>query len=520
MNYDSVYDPYGLGLYETDVAFLGLGKAAKKIARRAKKIGKGIGKAAKKVAKVAAPVLDQAAPFAQQALKATGPWGNVASGAIGATRAIAKGKKLENVLWAAAEGAAPQGMDRAISAARQVRHGNFGGAAMTALSSTPAAKFGRGLTAADPLSKAFPVVSRGLKLGNLNVALARQALARNPQLTALAPAALGRSLGISSRIAGDALRNTRHVLPFRSLSRSATGIVRRYQPLAAMRALRSDTAGLEEGGTIYVVEQGDSPWKITKALIGDGNRYRELLKSNPQYPKTTDGSNFKSFWAGMRLNVPSAWLSIINKPSVAPTSQTEAPQAVVQAKAILATWGQTDGRNQAGLTDYGLNALDLSTDWAARDRMMLTSFSNWSNARNATQLATDGTLTAAHVAALRAWVESHAAVPVMVPPVQSSPPESTPTPEQEQAPTPVATPAPLPVPVPVQLPIPVSVVLPESPAANLPVPQAPTLPPIVTMPTTQPAQPAPSQATPTTAKKPDDGLAMLALLGAGAALFL
>lgn len=89
----------------------------------------GIGKAAKSVAKVAtktvAPVVaNTLVPLARTALKNSGPWGMVANGAISAMSAGFSGKNIGEIAFAAAQGAAPSGIDTALTAARGLARGD------------------------------------------------------------------------------------------------------------------------------------------------------------------------------------------------------------------------------------------------------------------------------------------------------------------------------------------------------------------------------------------------------------
>lgn len=73
----------------------------------------------------------------------------------------------------------------------------------------------------------------------------------------------------------------------------------------------------------YVVKLGDSPWKIAVAFTGDGNRWRELAKANPQ-AATKDGMKL---WTGRVLKLPTSWASgpIPSSPAIIPTTPVPQP---------------------------------------------------------------------------------------------------------------------------------------------------------------------------------------------------
>jgi nucleoid-associated protein YgaU len=50
---------------------------------------------------------------------------------------------------------------------------------------------------------------------------------------------------------------------------------------------------------LYTVEEGDSLWKIAASQLGDGNRYKEIIKLNPNI--SPDGRNLA---VGTKLKIP------------------------------------------------------------------------------------------------------------------------------------------------------------------------------------------------------------------------
>ncbi len=87
-------------------------------------------------------------------------------------------------------------------------------------------------------------------------------------------------------------------------------------------AAKLDTRGISPDAKTYIVERGDSAWRIAQNLTGDGNRhYQELLHANSPpktltrngmtlAPGTTNlaGANFKYLKTGETLKVPLAWI--------------------------------------------------------------------------------------------------------------------------------------------------------------------------------------------------------------------
>lgn len=450
--------------------------------------------------------LRQLAANAQQALKNAGPAGMVASGALGAMQAGLSGKNLESIAWAAAEGAAPAGIDTAIRAAEALRHGqSVLTVALNAAqqSFTPGSTEAFGFqTAIDTLKKnaskialgvarsalpsegarrafdaAVGVVSKAatMNASSLNNLIPRpgipnitikslkaplsavpsatkgvvDAIRRNPSLMTGSHQLLAQAMRTNGATVLDAVRQVQNsgkpLLPWRSLAPNTVAFVRRYMPNAPLTALRhahTNVGGLDSAGTGYVVEKGDGPWAIAQKLTGNGNRWKELLDYNKDKKPTVD----KNIWVGEVLNLPPSWqkpVAIVKPPtttlpaapSIVPTiapvtdvvsAATQAANniipGVLQAKALLATWGKTDGINQAGLTDYGLNPADLSTTMGPRDTLMLQSFQVWDNKTLNDGLNVTGNLDAKSLAALQSWAAARATA--AVPPSASA----TPTP--------------------------------------------------------------------------------------------
>ena len=55
----------------------------------------------------------------------------------------------------------------------------------------------------------------------------------------------------------------------------------------------------DSNAKLYTVKEGDSLWKIAARQLGDGNRYKEIIKLNPDV--SPDGMNLD---IGMKLKIP------------------------------------------------------------------------------------------------------------------------------------------------------------------------------------------------------------------------
>lgn len=268
------------------------------------------------------------------------------------------------------------------------------------------------------------------------------AVRKNPALIASSRQLLAQGMRTNSATVNDAMNiiaKQRNLLPWRSMSPHTVNFIRKYAPNAPLTALRhahTNVGGLDASGTVYIVEKGDGPWAIAQKLTGNGNRWKELLDYNKDKKPTID----KNVWVGEPINLPPSWqkpviasnpktpaLPSVPAPSITPvpdvvstattTAATVVP-AILQAKAILAAWGKTDGINQAGLSDYGLNPADMSTTMGPRDTLMLQSFQVWDNKTLNEGLPTDGNLDAKSLTALQNWAAARAT---------SASPSATPT---------------------------------------------------------------------------------------------
>jgi hypothetical protein len=272
------------------------------------------------------------------------------------------------------------------------------------------------------------------------------AIRKNPSLLSSSRQLLAQGMRTNGATVNDAMATIarqqmgRGLLPWRSMSPQTVSFIRKYAPNAPLTALRhahTNVGGLDSTGTTYIVEKGDGPWKIAQKLTGNGNRWPELKDYNKDKKPTID----KNVWVGEIINLPPSWqkpvaaskpntpaLPSVPTPTIAPapdpvTQVTNAATSVVpsilQAKAILAAWGKTDGINQSGLPDYGLNPADMSTSMGPRDTMMLQSFQVWDNKTLNEGLPVDGNLDSKSLSSLQNWASSraNAAVPSSTPTV-------------------------------------------------------------------------------------------------------
>jgi len=409
--------------------FHAVSSAAKSVANTTKRIGHDVTHPKDAVKDIGKGV-GKALPVIQTVLKNVGPIGMVASGALGAMKAGLSGKKLSEIAWAAAEGATPSGIDKAVGAAHAIANGSnilktaIGAAASGFAPATPEAlgfdtairvlqKEGskvamgvaRSALPSEGARRAFDAAvgtvatvvkqnpqallkragsmpdiivqrARGtLSVHQPNLEHAIRTLRRNPSLAAQHPLVLASRLGTTQQTVMQAVKHVsgERLLPWRSLTPRAARFIKRWHPNAPTSALThgtSNTAGLDEAGTHYIVTKGDSPWAIAQKLSGNGNNWKLLIPLNKDKKPGVD----KTVWVGEVLNIPAAWqkpqttqapspVAVSSQPAPAlsrPTVKTpkvfstrSVAPSILQAKSILVAWSKTDGVNQAGFPDYG-----------------------------------------------------------------------------------------------------------------------------------------------------------------------
>jgi nucleoid-associated protein YgaU len=71
------------------------------------------------------------------------------------------------------------------------------------------------------------------------------------------------------------------------------------KPAAPVKTEKQAPAPAAKTGSVYVVKEGDSLWKIAATQLGDGNRYREIVKMNSNILSSED-----DIAVGMQLKMP------------------------------------------------------------------------------------------------------------------------------------------------------------------------------------------------------------------------
>jgi hypothetical protein len=335
----------------------------------------------------------QLAPVVQSTLKNLGPIGMAASAAVGALSTAVQGGSLEDIGWAAAEGAAPTGIDNAIKAAHELRRGGnvanalmdmgknlipgteaaagFGNAAKqlaATAGASPAeaiAKLGaarrampsaqaragfdlavgtvsrsarnvtQGKVAAGPRIQPVNVAQRAPMVLRTSEALARGMLEANPQISQEALGRVAAILKVNPTTARRALAGVRARYRWRPLSNLATKFVSKHAPMAARVALK-DTRGLSDGNTVFVVESGQGPIAIGNALFGKpfgDQNWKELIKANPQKSVDPKTGNFKFLAVGERLKLPATWVAKLGASAAAPAIPASLPSSAPAAAA-------------------------------------------------------------------------------------------------------------------------------------------------------------------------------------------
>lgn len=132
-----------------------------------------------------------------------------------------------------------------------------------------------------------------------------------------------------------------------------------------------------------------------------------------------DGIIGPQTWTALLANTNAP---VTSTPSIVPSNAPNITASIVQGKSILVAWSKTDGANQGGPSDYGVQPADLSTTFGPRDSMVDMAFQNWSNKNQGTNLPVSGQLDAATLTALQNWAETKAAQVSAIPGLPSATP--------------------------------------------------------------------------------------------------
>ena len=257
--------------------------------------------------------------------------GTVVGGALGAVAAVGRGDSIADIALGAARGALPGGavaqvaFDVAVGAAKGQ---NVTGIALGALrNQIPGGDLGKAAFDAG-LAVAYHATPKEAAAGAAALPKAVRAAFAKPVMAAhkvrRAPPVLVEK----------AIRKERAHTRARPLSRRGKAWVAHALKTKAGARLR-DTGALSADGRSYIVEKGDSAWRIAQNLTGDGNKHvLEILRANAP-PKAIIrngmtlasgatirmGDNFKYLKTGEILKIPAVWIGkFVNK-----TAQTAPP---------------------------------------------------------------------------------------------------------------------------------------------------------------------------------------------------
>jgi hypothetical protein len=115
------------------------------------------------------------------------------------------------------------------------------------------------------------------------------------------------------------------------------------------------------GAHLVLVQRGDSAWKITAAILGNGSRWRELVTANPQKPTAMSG-NFLTLVEGEKLHTPLSWpdLAAVHAPSGGDAAGLGTPDV----GALPFGWSSNDLKIVSSLASvWGVAPEDLLVTW-------------------------------------------------------------------------------------------------------------------------------------------------------------
>ena len=119
-------------------------------------------------------------------------------------------------------------------------------------------------------------------------------------------------------------------------------------------------------GPRVLVEPGDSPWRIAEQYTGDGLRWPELVRANPEKPRSPSGA-FLTLTPGEKLLVPASWREQFGCPHHADLRDVgshDAGAVSPDAGALPSGWVSSDIDIVRALADaFGLTTDDLLAIW-------------------------------------------------------------------------------------------------------------------------------------------------------------
>lgn len=227
------------------------------------------GKVAIDAAKAAAPYVLQAVPYVQTALKNVPPMGTIASAAIGVLATGLQGGSLEEMAWAAAEGAAPSGVDTAVKAAHALRNGD---SVLNAAFDVARRELVPGSAADAGFRAGEAFLKSGGNLSATGAAAARSALGSNPQAVAAFDMAIGTLARANIRKSGgvSVASNTR-IQPMVSSSRMPTPVQSPPRPVVATPPPRATAQAVTSAVKIVTVSSPSDvplPLPMQPFLVG------------------------------------------------------------------------------------------------------------------------------------------------------------------------------------------------------------------------------------------------------------
>jgi hypothetical protein len=427
--------------------------------------------------------------------------GTALAAGLSSAEALAKGKSLRDAALAGALGAVPGGAMAqraahmgagAILRGKKRRHIH---AYRKALNHDVRAAFDVGACeAADSLMRrgvlpsVVPVVHRANRdnLGSGQTAQAVRAIRKNPGMSVLQVA---KAAGLPNGLVATAMAQSK---PRRGRQRLLDSRTRAFIAKHAGHIFTAGTGGLDPSGKIWIVTSGDTGTKIAKAVVGDGNRWRELLGTNPEIARRAGSKKYGfAIYPGDQVQLPAGWTVqsqaqsvpapvaalptagaiLASLPSVLPmpTTWSDIPQpsagpsapsaaapdpGVLQSRAELVAWTKTDGPDVAPFPDYGTDPAESGAQWSDRDQLTAQTFEIlWDKTPGVNQTDGTGGYNEQLAIALDSWAQMKAQHPEVavtgapvtpgllpgvlsqkVPTTQEAPPPAAPPPSPPPAP--------------------------------------------------------------------------------------